>query len=271
MIKKILKSRVFLIFVFVIFILIMRHIVNTGHSFYLPEYEFSKVTEKSSYDEIFKYTGLSPSAAKELMENGDFKTLEKLNELYFKKPDIKKNYIAFPVTLEEKNANDIIPLAPLKNGDILVTFSTHTLDWRHGHLGLVTDSENGIILEHMAIGQTSSLGYAPYWGRYGAFAILRFPDEEKAARAAEYAKEKLLDIPYNIFAGIIKKDKSDEEDISSSHCSHIVWQAFKSVGADIDSNGGRIVTPRDVAMSDKLETVQIFGINPKDYEKRLSR
>lgn len=271
MIKKILKSRIFLIFLCLFCLLSIRNIVNRGRVFYLPEYEYKKISKDSSYEEIFKYTGLSPYAAKELTESGNFNIIEEINTLYFKKSKAQRNYIAFPVTAEEKNTDSQTPLAPLKDGDILVTFNTHTMDWRHGHLAIVVDAENDIILEHMAIGQTSTYGYAPYWGEYASFAVLRLPDSKKAKEAAMYAAENLLDVPYSIFAGVVKKDKSDEKPVSRSHCSHIVWQAYKAVGIDIDSNGGFIVSPRDVAMSDKLEVVQIFGMNPKDYEARLAK
>ena len=134
---------------------------------------------------------------------------------------------------------------------------------------LVVDSEKNIILEHMSVGNNSILSYAKKWGNYPAFAVLRYPDKIKAKKAAKYAQEKLLDIPYSIFAGLIEKDKSKNDEISSSHCSHIVWQAYKAVGVDLDSNGGRIVTPKDLAKSDKLKLVQIFGLDPKDFNGGL--
>ena len=235
----------------------------------MPDYEYFEVKETDSAYTIFKGTGLSPWASRELIESGNFDTIKRLNKLYFKKPKYKKNYIAYPITAEERNETQYTPLAPLKDGDILVTFSTHTLSWRHGHLGLVTDAQNGIILEHMAIGQTSCFGRAKRWGNYPAFAVLRHPEEKVAKAAAEYAKDNLLDISYNILAGVFKKDKSHMEKIDCSHCSHIVWQAYKAVGADIDRDGGILVTPKDVALCKDLKVVQIFGFDTKDYEDRL--
>lgn len=271
MIKKIFKSRIFVIFVIVAAILISRHIINGKQSFYLPSYAFEEVKIHDGADRIFELTGLSPFASGQMIDLGDFEAVQKLNKMYFDAAPAKKNYILFPLTAEEKNSNGTAPLAPVRNGDILVSFSTHTADWRHGHLALVTDSDKGIILEHMSLGYTSALTKLKSWGRYRNFAILRYPDEKTADKAAAYAREKLIDVPYSIFAGLIKKDKSNEESIESSHCSHIVWQAYKAVGVDLDSDGGNIVTPRDVAMSDELEVLQIFGLNPKDYKDRLKR
>ncbi len=271
MIKKLVRSRIFIAAVILLSVLTVRHITNRYRAVYMPDYGFSEVKATDSYDRIFKYTGLSPAAIDKLRETGNFETVLELNKLYFEKNKPKRSYIAFPVTVEEKNSGKRIPLAPLKDGDILVTFNTHTLDWRHGHLAIVTDAENGIILEHLAIGQTSSYGYAPYWGNYPSFAVLRYPDENIAKKAAQYARDNLVDVPYSILAGLVNKDKSDDEKIDSSHCSHIVWQAFRAAGTDLDSNKGQIVTPKDVATSPKLELVQIFGMNSKEFEYKLAK
>lgn len=266
---KIAKSKTFIIIMSVILMYTLWHIWSASKVFYTPDYKYFEVKKTDSPDVVFKGTGLSPWAFEELKATGKFETVKELNKLYFKKPQHKKNYIAYPVTAEEKNINQTTPLAPLKDGDILVTFNTHTCSWRHGHLAIVTDAKNGIMLEHMAIGQTSCFSYTGKWGDYPAFAILRYPDEKKAKEAAEYAKNNLEDINYNILAGIITKDKSKMDKIDSSHCSHIVWQAYKAVGVDIDRDGGFLVTPKDVALCQKLKVVQIFGFDPDDYKDRL--
>ena len=211
---KILKSKTFIIFMCVIALYTAWHIYNAGRVFYTPKYSYFKVEKTDSADTVFKGTGLSPWAFEKMKASGEFEKVEALNKLYFKKPESRKNYIAYPVTAEEKTVNQETPLAPLKNGDILVTFNTHTLSWRHGHLAIVTDAQNGIILEHMAIGQTSCYGYANKWGNYPSFAILRYPDEEKASMAADYARTHLLDVPYNICAGFVTKDKNKKDTAS---------------------------------------------------------
>ena len=260
-------------------VLYFRHIKNASEAFYqldYPKENISEVLSKDSlteedYNLLFEQTGLSPYVSAKLIENGGKNLLLKMNELYLNTPEIKKDFVAFPVTVSERNLNQITPLADLKKGDILVTFNTHTLDWRHGHCGMVLDEEKGILLEHMSIGNSSCLTYAKNWGGYPGFVVLRYPEESVSEKAAEYAKEHLLGIDYNILAGVLKKDKSDEEVPESSHCSHIVWQAYKKVGVDIDPNGGIFVTPLNVAMSDKLQVVQLYGLNPKKYKNRLAR
>lgn len=255
-------------------ILFVRHLYNNNQSFHTPDISFESVDKYISkgnidYDGVFEVTGLSPCAAGELVDSGRINDLRTLNLMYFDKPQIKKNYILYPFTAEERNTTRITPLAPLRDGDILVTFATQTCDWRHGHCAIVVNADSGLILEHMAIGVKSCFGRSADWGTYPNFAVLRYPDAEIASAAARYAKERLHGIDYNLFAGIIKKDKSDEPIPTSSHCSHIVWQAYKACGVDIDCDRSFLVTPHDVAMSGKLKVVQIYGLDVDDYKNRL--
>lgn len=270
------KGIIITVLVLLAVFLIIRHIMAENSVFYNVPYEKVNITDTLNKDSlsdddymlIFEQTGVSPSAAKELVNSGDTDILEQLHNLYFNAPVSQKNHIAYPFTLEERNKDRVTPLIPLKKGDILVTFNTRTLDWRHGHCGIVLNDTGTQLLEHMSIGEVSCVTDAFYWGKYPAFIVLRYSDEKVAEKAADYAHENLVGIPYSIFAGIAKKDKTGEE-TPTSHCSHIVWQAFKSQGADIDKNGGLLVTPRDIAMSDKLQVVQIYGLNPKDCTSRI--
>lgn len=267
------KSRFFIIFLFVSIILIVRHFICIADLFYMPSYKqvrIDEILEKADFTDedfnfIFKQTGVSPLASKELIDGCRQDDLTKLNSLIFSKPVVKKQYIFFPLTVEERNIHQKTPLAPLKDGDILITFNTHTLDWRHGHAAIVTDADLGEILEHKSIGNVSDLTNIRTWQTYPAFLILRHPNEKLAEKAASFAKKTLVGIEYNLFSGFIKKDKSDETTPSGSHCSHIVWQAYKAAGVDIDFDGGIIVTPADIASCDKLRLVQIYGINPSKF------
>ncbi len=276
-----LKSKRFKALITALFfvLLYVRHEYNISQEFYKVDYEKTDIsslirTEELSeedYRTIFENTGVSPMSAKELIEYGNYAVLDKLNDLYFEKPATERIFVAHPVTVAERNAEQITPIVDLKNGDILVTFNTHTLDWRHGHCGMVLDAERGIMLEHMSIGNPSCLTSVNGWGRYPGFVVLRYTDEKVAEKAAEYAIDRLIGIDYNILAGVIKKDKSDEQIAESSHCSHIVWQAYKAVGVDIDETGGIFVTPENLAMSKKLEVLQIYGLDPKEYRGRLAK
>lgn len=272
------KYRNIIIISGIIVLLLTGHFQNIIHSFYIqegPEVDMTEIIYKESLSQedlmtVFSQCGVSPFAARELIENGDEELLFTLQEMYFTKPEIERRYIAFPITAEEKNAEQKTPLVNLKKGDILISFNTHTLNWRHGHCAIVTD-EKGTILEHLSVGNTSCFSKASKWGKYPAFAVLRHKDAALAGLAADYAAENLEDIDYNILAGVINKDKSDDDEVDSSHCSHLVWQAYKAAGADIDSDKGPVVTPADIAMSKELEIVQIFGMDTENYITRIKK
>jgi len=265
--------------ILIVFVLFISNIYCRSNRYTLPDYaqtdisstiSSDKLSEKD-YTELFRQTGLSPAAIDSLRQNGDYDTIFQLQKMLFEHPDIKQNYILYPFTAEERTPNRAVPFAMLHNGDIIVTFNTVSCDWRHGHIAIVVDAKNMIILEHRSAGAKSCLSSAKLFGTYPSFIILRHTDMEIAEKAAQYAKEHLAGIDYNIFAGILKKDKSDEDEPFSSHCSHIVWQAYKAVGIDIDRDKGFIVTPKNIADSEKLRVVQVFGMDTSEFENRLAK
>lgn len=173
-----------------------------------------------------------------------------------------------------------------QDGDILVTFSGHLFGWRSGHAGLVIDAEEGKTLEAITIGQNSQIRSLNSWQEYPGFALLRLKgaDEEERGEIAAYAAQNLADIPYNLLSFCEKRTDMEnhsrskaerepeaEEDASKdmsveyagTHCAHLVWLAYRHFGYDLDSDGGYVVTPRDLYESDLLELVQIYGISPE--------
>ena len=93
--------------------------------------------------------------------------------------------------------------------------------------------------------------------------VLRVKAEESLrAQVAEYAKTKMLGVPYLATVGIFSK-KFDTKKLTASHCSHLVWYAYKKFGIDLDSTGGAVVTPQDMANSSRVEVVQIYGFDPQ--------
>ena len=111
----------------------------------------------------------------------------------------------------------------------------------------------------------SVVSYGGYnWFRSGTnFMVLRLKDataEERAAIAAT-AEERLRGVDYSITVGILSP-KDQGETPKETHCSHLVWQAFRYYGYDIDSDGGAVCTTRDIANCDLFEVVQVFGFDP---------
>ena len=99
------------------------------------------------------------------------------------------------------------------------------------------------------------------WLSYPTLLILRPKDltEEDCRKVTEIARMELLDIPYNLLTGVLKKDKSSMETIDGTQCAHLVWQAYYKAGLDLDADKGWLVTPNDIAKSPHLEIVFSYG------------
>ncbi len=154
-------------------------------------------------------------------------------------------------------------MAPYDNGYIFLTKSTYTANWRHGHAGLVVDATRGKILESSQPGTVTKPMNISSWVYYPTFKMMRLKDtpQETLDEVARFATDNLMGIPYNILTL-----KSAVDTFTDTHCSFVVWQAFKAFGIDLDVNGGVFVSPQDIAASPHLETLQIFGFNPaKDW------
>lgn len=212
---------------------------------------------EADYELIFSQTGLGKPAVQ---------SLDSLDKLY----DYQKSYFTeidytckanSPVSFEERVQNSKILLAPLEDGDILVTNASHVLSWRNGHAAIVTDAESGKTLEAVVIGTNSKPQNISKWTSYPNFTVLRLKgaDTETRAEIAKTALKYLDDVPYNVFIGIYPMKYSNISAVKGTQCAHLVWLAYAAYGYDIDSNGGLIVTPRDIAESELFETVQIYG------------
>lgn len=171
-----------------------------------------------------------------------------------------------------QQVNSFLP--DLKDGDILVSKNSHTIGWRHGHAALVVDAEKGRTLECVYWGEPSCVQKVSKWKKYPSFALYRLKDAEKQVMAirsesgekvrlgdavANYAKEHLEGVDYGLLAGAPVKAPKE---IKKSQCAHLVWYSFKQFGYDLDSDGSWLVTPKDLANSDQLELVQVFGADP---------
>lgn len=170
---------------------------------------------------------------------------------------------------DQGNVTYGFPMAPLEEGDVLLSFSTHTLGWRHGHAGLVVDAKNGLTLEAVLIGSDSAVVYASHWASYTTYLHLRLRDLTDADRAAitQFAWARLNGIPYHLTSGIFSPDKFQDPDSDGlgAQCAYLVWYALAAAGYDTDSDGGRIVTVGDIAESPLFEVVQVYGLDPRDY------
>lgn len=161
-------------------------------------------------------------------------------------------------------------LADLQPGDIILTLSTHSLGWRHGHAGLVVETGQGIqTLECVVLGSNSKIMEAAPWRRYSNYAVLRVKglDAEARRACADYALSHLLDVPYHLSSGFIGPKAPDPESFYFGlHCSYLVWYAWNAMGIDLDSDGGRLASTYDLLHSGRLEIVQLYGMDPRQWQ-----
>ena len=224
------------------------------------------LTEKD-YDLIFSQTGLGKPAVDVLTDNPE--KIEEYREYYLADKDyscVREGVFACHEYITDTDGNAIQnpPFANLQNGDIIITLSIHSLGWRHGHAAIVVDAEKGTTAQAVMLGEKSAFGHIGDWRNFPLVAVLRPKNvsTEIVDEVVAFTEEKLIGIDYSLMSGIFSG--RDENTIpTTTHCAHYVWYAYKCFGIDIDSNGGRIVTPKEILHSDKLEVVQVYG-NIKD-------
>ena len=264
-----------LVFLFMIYV-----VANEFDSFdppAVPRQDMTEVLKKDFFTEedysfLLEQTGLGKPAIDELKATSEHfeEEMASFQEQYFCPVQFRSIYV-FPTTKEERLVNSdgskrLLKFAPVKNGDIVVTKGTHTLSWRHGHAAIVTNAEANETIEHVLLGQLSSFQTVDKWRGYPSVLILRLKNSDEVLQneIAVYAKEHLAGIPYSPFVGLKRKDKSGMDRIDSTQCAHLVWQVYQAFGVNTDSNHGWLVMPRDIANSEELELVQVFGFDPHD-------
>lgn len=241
-----------------------------GEAHVKPEYEKADISalltkaslQQEDYQLLYEQTGLNKAAINYMFSEDMEMQLLSLQEAYFADVTVKCSPGTL-VTREERMVGTRASIPYVEEGDILVTFNSHLLGWRNGHVGIVVDAEKRLVLEASELGTESKVVSMNHWERYPSFAILRLEGVEQQARAAiaAYAVEYLENVPYRLEAGIWDRMcKRVNPDVKGTHCAHLVWFAYEQFGYDLDSDGGWIVTPRDIFESPDLEVVQIYGM-----------
>ena len=217
----------------------------------------AELTEED-YRFIFEQTGLGRAAVSGL---SDLSLIYDYQESFFFPVEFEceKNS---PISFEERIQGKTVKLAPLEDGDILVTSSAHVFSWRNGHAAIVVDADSGTTLEAVVIGKNSKTQHISKWTKYPNFAVLRLKDADKNERAAiaRFAMDNLYNIPYNVFIGLYPMKYSRTGSVTGTQCAHLIWLAYAAYGYDIDSSRGLIVTPQDILKSDRFEIVQVYGM-----------
>lgn len=241
---------------------------------------YNIVLTENEYELIFKQTGLGRSAVDYIIKNKkDYKKeIEKFQKIFFDGYPYtcaKIGVLTHNERMRDKNGKKIKgnELVDLRPGDVLVNLSAYTLGFRHGHCGIVVDKpkkgKEAKTIEAIYVGSPTKYQTTGKWRSCPTFIHLRiskeaaeskgYTQEELGRLFAAYTKEKCLDVSYGLFPGISNNNYGN---IRKTHCSHLIWYVYNQFGYDVDSDGGIIVTPADIAASDLFEIVQVYGINP---------
>lgn len=236
--------------------------------YFLPDYPRVELTQDSDYETIFLQTGLGKPAVDKLLETGQFQKILDAQELFFNPPKAECTEFLGWFTREDCLERPGTPLVDLQPGDILISLSTHSFGWRHGHAGLVIDK--GHVLEAEVLGEDSKVNALVDWNVYSNYAVLRVKGvtKQQQEEAVAFAMEAVKGVPYSLPAGFIGPKAPAPDDWQFGvHCSYLAWYVWNHLGYDLDSDGGRLVSTYDLLHSDLVEIVQIYGMNPAQFCK----
>ena len=246
------------------------HVVPVCPRLDLTEIIKKDVLARSDYQVITEQTGLGKTAIDKLMQQED----KADGIIYFQKKLFQDvEFVCEPNSIISNEERLVdrgkticgTKFADLQNGYVLITKSSHTFSWRNGHAAIVVDARKGETLESVVLGSNSCIQDVNKWLNYPNFIVLRLKNADSLLleEIADFAKTYLNDIPYTLTAGVFRKKYEPAAEISGTQCAHLIWRAFREYGFDLDSTGGRIITPKDIANSPLLEVVQVYGMNPK--------
>lgn len=256
---------------------------------YVPEYDKVNIESiirkeqltEAEYVLLFQQTGLTAVAVETLRAEGREEELLVLQDKFFAKIPIeckantlisreerisdkdiaKESYAVSAERAVQQSQDNRAHIPYVEDGDILITFNSHVLGWRNGHAAIVVDAENRLTLEAIELGADSAITSMSHWETYPSFAVLRLKGvgQQEREKIAAYAEQNMLKLPYRLTAGW--GDWMYPENMTKgTQCAHLVWQTYQQFGYNLDSDGGLIVTPKDLFESPLLEIVQVYGM-----------
>ncbi len=241
---------------------------------FVPDYEkidISAVLDKADlggedYDLLYRQTGLTEIGIERELKRGEAgkRKISEIQAAFFTPREVVRKYVAAWMCIDV--VRGAAPNVTLETGDIIVSASTHISSLRIGHAGLVVDGEKGEVLQATAYGENTLIGDVTDFTSRINFLVLRpKASAEIKQKVAAYAKENLVGIPYDAFAGVI----THKNMIPRTQCAHIVWYAYKQFGVDLVSENKLMILPYDLANSDGVEVVQSFGFDPEKKWNKL--
>lgn len=225
----------------------------------LPLLQKAERTQED-YAVLYAQTGLTRLGIEDLLEVHDIHRILEIQTRYFEEYTVETDLFApftSTQTIDGRGA-----YGRLRNGDLIISSSAFFSWFRCGHAAMMVDAPAQQIINAVSIGADSALEPLSEFESRANFMVLRpkLPTELRES-VASYAKSWLVGLPYQLTAGLLT-DKF-ESPVTSTQCAHLVWYAYQMFGVDLDSNGGRLVTPKDLAQSPLVELVQTFGFDPQ--------
>ena len=274
------------IIIFTIIILIAAVLLISGaaaepDAHIAPDYQQIDITpilsknqlSEEDYRTLFLQTGLGKPAVDDLRKDSPdaAQAILTFQNNFFKKIDYvceRNSLISKEESVVDGNGSyvDGQNLAPLHNGYIMITKCSHVFGWRNGHAAIIIDAAQGQTLESAVLGTNSLIQGTDKWKNFPDFMIFRIKgaSDELLNEIARSALQNLNNIPYDFSVGVLSPKYQEPGQITGTQCSHLVWEACKLYGYDLDSDSGMIVTPKDIANSPLLEIVQVYGVDPQD-------
>lgn len=211
------------------------------------------------YELLFRQTGITREGIDDIIACGDVGRISRIQNSFFDGGGYSYYRFGWLMSSFDKDVGHYA-YPVLRDGDIVCCFSTFMSSLEIGHCAIVVDGQLNLLAETADYSATFDLINAEDFFKPTAFAVLRpVTDEATKAEAVRIAMDELYGTEYSILAGIFEPKARDP--INKTHCSHSVWYAYERAGLDLDANGGKIVTPRDIFESPHLELISVRGID----------
>lgn len=242
-----------------------------------PSYEAADISylankdtfSQKDYELLWEQTGLSKTVI-DTIENREKRNAALIagQERLFAKADVQCTGLALFSKAElYADSKATVPLYDLQPGDVLITKSTHTLCYRHGHSALYLGNDK--LLEAAGIGLPTAVTDAAYWGSYPSGLHLRL--KESAAKtvhsdtislgiqAANYAEKELQNDTYHLLAGAFGIGTETDQ----TQCAYLIYAAYAHCGIEVSSRRFPI-TPHSLLNGGKFEILHCWGFDPTD-------
>lgn len=250
----------------------------------IPEAEQANISQvlnkdsltKDDYSFLWEQTGLSKTVIDQLRSkpNG-IREIKKAQTILFEPPSfVCKEISGFSKAETIEDKKNFCPVYDLMPGDVLLTKSTHTLCYRHGHSALVIG--DGMLAEATAIGNPVSVTDTSKWGGYPSAIQLRITKEaaaktgmtpeELGEAVSSYAEQNLLGENYHLLAGAFGHGIESGE----TQCAYLIWEAYQAFGVDVSARSFP-VTPASLLNSKQFEVISCRGFDPEKIKEKAGR